>query len=115
MEWDENSTGPPDEQQKPTDEEEYIDYLYEQAEDYNDQVREILDQRYRQERYLRLIFILSSLASGFLIFLGAGSSSSLELSYVLYGVLFGVLAFGSALGIVRWALFDVLSPANDLR
>ena len=107
-----------DEDEEWVPEEDYIDYLQDLAEEYDQNVQEQWERSASSKEYLSKYFILSSLFSGFSIIYASIFLSDSILSYTLYliiGVLFGIVAIGLAFGIVRWTLFEIISTTNALR
>lgn len=87
------------------------------VEDYREELEEFYRRKDRSETVYSLLLILSSLLGALLLRstdVFSVSSDVYEFAPILAGV-FAILAFGAALGIARWALFDLVSTINVLR
>lgn len=113
----EDSNEPPFEDEEWERQEEFINFFDDQADEYRERLEEIQNRRSDSEKRLSLLVIFSSLASSYAMFY-LGYERNLivlgNLDILFVGAIFGVLALGAALGIARWAFFDIVTT-NALR
>lgn len=91
------------------------------AEEASMRLEEIRERRIRSEQRLSTLFLTASITSAILLFVVSGEfrigfteSPLLGLAYVAVSALLIIFAFGAAVGIARWALFDILRMRDGL-
>ncbi|NKE37466.1 hypothetical protein GWG54_16955 [Natronococcus sp. JC468] len=94
--------------------EQRFEYWEKLSQKYQKQLKEFYKEKQRQEERYSILLVTASLTGALLLLVVDRTSGIEELALILTAV-FAVIAFGAALGIARWALYDLISAINALR